>query len=164
MDSTEMGYVFMIMGLAGAFVQGGLMGKLTKKFGDGPVIQGGIIISIIGFALILLTNNFVTAAVYLTIFGIGNGVIRPSISSVLTKSSSIGYGSTTGLLSSFDSIGRIVGPVLGGWLYSLSIGLPYISRSGSIRYCASPLSSIQSKRKGITYKSFFINWLYLRTM
>lgn len=127
MDSTEMGYVFMIMGLAGAFVQGGLMGKLTRKFGDGPVIQGGIIISIIGFALILLTNNFVNAAVFLTIFGIGNGVIRPSISSILTKSSSIGHGSTTGLLSSFDSIGRIVGPVIGGWLYSLSIGLPYIS-------------------------------------
>jgi MFS transporter, DHA1 family, multidrug resistance protein len=127
MDTTEMGYVFMIMGLAGAFVQGGLMGKLTKKYGEGPVIQGGIILSAIGFALILLVDDFVTAAIFLTIFGVGNGVIRPSISSLLTKTSSAGHGSATGLLSSFDSFGRIVGPPLGGWLFELSIGLPYIS-------------------------------------
>lgn len=126
MDSTEMGYVFMIMGLAGAFVQGGLMGKLTKKYGEGPVIQGGIIISAIGFALILLINDFITAAIFLTIFGIGNGVIRPSISSLLTKRSNTGHGSATGLLSSFDSFGRIAGPVLGGWLFTMSIELPYI--------------------------------------
>ncbi|WML44821.1 MFS transporter [Neobacillus sp. PS3-40] len=127
MDATQMGYVFMIMGLAGAFVQGGLMGPLTKRFGENLVIQTGIIISAIGFALILLVDNFTTAAIYLTIFGIGNGVIRPSISSILTKSSTAGHGSATGLLSSFDSLGRIVGPPLGGWLFSLAIGLPYIS-------------------------------------
>lgn len=127
MDSTQMGYVFMIMGLAGAFVQGGLMGKLTKKYGEGLVIQTGIIISAIGFALILLVHDFTTAAIYLTIFGIGNGVIRPSISSLLTKRSTAGHGSATGLLSSFDSFGRIVGPPLGGWLFSLSSGLPYIT-------------------------------------
>jgi DHA1 family multidrug resistance protein-like MFS transporter len=108
-------------------VQGGLMGKLTSRFGEGPVIQGGIIVSAIGFALILLVKDFLTAAIFLTIFGIGNGVIRPSISSLLTKVSTVGHGSATGLLSSFDSIGRIVGPPLGGWLFSLSISLPYIS-------------------------------------
>ena len=126
MDAAQMGYVFMIMGLAGAIVQGGLMGKLTKRYGEGPVIQWGIIISAIGFALILLVNNFTTAAIFLTIFGIGNGVIRPSISSLLTKTSNVGHGSATGLLSSFDSFGRIVGPPVGGWLFSVSIGLPYI--------------------------------------
>ena len=119
MDATQMGYVFMIMGLAGAFVQGGLMGRLTKKYGEGPVIQGGIIVSAIGFALILLVKDFMTAAIFLTIFGIGNGVIRPAISSLLTKVSTSGHGSATGLLSSFDSFGRIVGPPLGGWLFEL---------------------------------------------
>ena len=127
MDTTHLGYIFMIMGLAGAFVQGGLVGRLTKKYGEGAVIQGGVIISAIGFLLILLVDSFATAAVFLTIFGIGNGVIRPSVSSLLTKRSTGGHGSTTGLLSSFDSLGRIVGPPLGGWLFSLAAGLPYIS-------------------------------------
>ena len=127
LGTVELGYIFMIMGLASAVVQGGLVGRMTKKFGEGFVIQIGIIVSAIGFGLILFVHNFTTAAIYLTIFGIGNGVIRPSISALLTKSSNAGHGSTTGLLSSFDSLGRIIGPPLGGWLFSITLDLPYIS-------------------------------------
>ncbi len=87
----------------------------------------GILISAIGFGLILFTQNFTTAAIFLAVFGIGNGVIRPSVSSLLTKQSKTGHGIVTGYLSSFDSLGRIIGPVLGGLLYSITIGLPYIS-------------------------------------
>ncbi|MEH7085667.1 MFS transporter [Neobacillus drentensis] len=127
LDATQLGYIFMIMGFGSAIVQGGLVGRLTKKHGERMVIQSGIIVSALGFALILLVNSFATAALFLTIFGLGNGVIRPSVSSLITKTSSAGYGSSTGLLSSFDSLGRIIGPPLGGWLFSLAIGLPYIS-------------------------------------
>lgn len=127
LGSVKLGYIFMIMGLAGAIVQGGLVGRMTKKFGEGAVIQLGIIISALGFGLILLTDGFGSAALFLTIFGIGNGLIRPSVSSLLTKKSTTGHGSTTGLLSSFDSLGRIIGPPLGGWLFTVAIGMPYIS-------------------------------------
>ncbi|SEN44169.1 Multidrug resistance protein [Mesobacillus persicus] len=127
LEAVQLGYIFMIMGLAQAFVQGGLVGKLTKRFGEGFVIQLGIVISAIGFSLILFTENFFTAALFLTIFGIGNGFIRPGVSSLLTKTSSAGHGSVTGLLSSFDSLGRIIGPPLGGLLFSITIGLPYLS-------------------------------------
>jgi MFS transporter, DHA1 family, multidrug resistance protein len=126
-ESTELGYIFMIMGLAGAFVQGGLIGKLIKKYGEGKVIQSGIIVSAIGFALILLIKDFLTAALYLSIFGVGNGVIRPCLSSLITKHSTVGQGSATGLLSSFDSLGRIIGPPVAGWLFTMMIGLPYVS-------------------------------------
>jgi MFS transporter, DHA1 family, multidrug resistance protein len=127
LGAIQLGYIFMIMGFASAIVQGGLVGRLTKKYGERMVIQGGIIVSTLGFGLILLVDSFATAAIYLTIFGIGNGVIRPSVSSLITKTSTAGYGSSTGLLSSFDSLGRIIGPPLGGWLFSMAVGLPYIS-------------------------------------
>lgn len=127
LGTVQLGYIFMIMGLAGALVQGGLVGRLTKKYGEGAVIQGGIVVSAIGFGLVLFVNSFTTAAIFLTIFGIGNGVIRPSVSALLTKTSKTGHGSTTGLLSSVDSLGRIIGPPLGGWLFTISVDLPYIS-------------------------------------
>ena len=127
LDSIQLGYIFMIMGFGSAMVQGGLVGKMTKKYGESSVILGGMIVSAVGFCLILLVHNFTTAAIYLTIFGLGNGVIRPSVSSLLTKTSTAGHGSSTGLLSSFDSLGRIIGPPLGGWLFSMAVGLPYIS-------------------------------------
>ncbi|WP_312471627.1 MFS transporter [Neobacillus sp.] len=126
-DTVQLGYIFMIMGFGGAIVQGGLVGPMTKRFGEGTVIRIGVFVSAIGFVLILFANSFWTSAVFLTIFGLGNGMIRPAISALLTKNSSTGHGSVTGLLSSFDSFGRIIGPPLGGWLFSISIGLPYIS-------------------------------------
>ncbi len=125
LDAVTLGYIFMIMGLASAAVQGS-MGVLTKKFGEVRIIQVGIIVSALGFALILFIQDFITAAIFLSIFGAGNGVIRPSVSSLLTKKSKAGYGMVTGSLSSFDSLGRIIGPVVGGFLYSVFIGLPYI--------------------------------------
>jgi multidrug resistance protein len=125
--TTHLGYIFMIMGFAGAIVQGGLVGQLTKRFGEGAVIQMGLVVSAIGFGLILLTDSFTTAAIFLSIFGIGNGVIRPSVSALITKRTEVGQGSATGLLSSFDSLGRIAGPPVGGALYSMQIGMPYVS-------------------------------------
>lgn len=126
LDAVNLGYIFMIMGLASAAVQGN-MGKWTKKFGEGQIIKAGISLSILGFGLILFIQNFITAAIFLAIFGVGNGVIRPSVSSLLTKKSKYGHGRVTGYLSSFDSLGRIIGPVLGGFLFSISIELPYIA-------------------------------------
>ena len=127
LGTVELGYIFMIMGVAGAIVQGGFVGIMTKKLGEGMVIKIGITVSAIGFALILTVDSFTTAAIYLTIFGLGNGLIRPAVSALLTKEATSGYGEITGVLSSFDSLGRIIGPSLGGLLYGLSIFLPYIS-------------------------------------
>ncbi|ARA96839.1 MFS transporter [Geobacillus thermodenitrificans] len=126
LDSVQLGYIFMIMGIASALVQGGLLGRLIKRFGEGRVLQGGLAVSALGFAAILLVQDFWTAALFLSIFGIGNGVIRPCVSSLITKQAAGRQGSAAGLLSSFDSLGRIIGPIVGGGLFSYMAGLPYL--------------------------------------
>ncbi len=125
-SAQSLGYAFMVMGLASAFVQGS-MGKLTKIFKETTIIRAGIIVSAIGFALILLIKDFMTATIFLAVFGIGNGVIRPSVLAFLTKMTKGGHGAVTGNLASFDSLGRVLGPVIGGYLYTQMIELPYIS-------------------------------------
>ena len=126
LDSVQLGYIFMIMGIASALVQGGLLGRLIKRFGEGRVLQRGLAVSALGFAAILLVQDFWTAALFLSIFGIGNGVIRPCVSSLITKQAAGRQGSAAGLLSSFDSLGRIIGPIVGGGLFSYMAGLPYL--------------------------------------
>src|SRR5690606_5194363 len=63
LGTVELGYIFMIMGVAGAIVQGGFVGIMTKKLGEGMVIKIGITVSAIGFALILTVDSFTTAAI-----------------------------------------------------------------------------------------------------
>ena len=43
----------------------------------------------------------------------------------MSKQTRTGQGTTMGVMGSFDSLGRIVGPVLAGWLYHFHINLPY---------------------------------------
>ncbi|GAX89872.1 MFS transporter [Effusibacillus lacus] len=126
-DEFDMAMIFMIMGIAGAIVQGGLIGRLTKWLGEPGVIQLGLVTSIIGFLLITQVNSFTTAAIYLTIFGMGNGMIRPAVSALISKKTSAGQGSSMGLLGSMDSLGRIAGPVVGGSLYKAGMAVPYIA-------------------------------------
>ena len=127
LDAIDLGYIFMIMGFGSALVQGGLVGRFSKKYGEGTVIQGGIIVSTIGFVLILLVNSFYNCSNLFNYFWIRKWCHSTCVSALLTKKSTAGHGSATGLLSSFDSFGRIIGPPLGGWLFSITAGLPYIS-------------------------------------
>lgn len=125
MDSFALGFVFMIMGLCGAAVQGGLIGVLVKKLGDQKVIILGLALSAIGFITILFISNFLTAAIFISIFGIGNGLIRPCITAILTKQTIGSNGQISGLIASSDSLGRVLGPLAGSTLFAYSMNLPY---------------------------------------
>ena len=60
---------------------------------------------------------------------VGNSLMVPTSSSLVTKQSSQGQGASLGLFASFASLGRIIGPVTGGALFGLSMGLPYVTGS-----------------------------------
>lgn len=126
-NERDMALIFTIMGITGAIVQGALIGRLSKAFGETKVIQLGLLISFIGFLLITQIHSFAAAAVFLSIFGAGNGMIRPAVSSLVSKRTRTGQGGSMGLLSSMDSLGRIAGPMLGGTLFLAGRNLPYVS-------------------------------------
>jgi len=126
LTSHDLGYMFAMMGIASAFVQGGLIGRLIKNHGEITTIQIGLFISAIGFFLLIFAHNFWSLAIFLTIFGIGNGMMRPSISSFISKKSESGQGLAIGVMDSMDSLGRIIGPPLAGGLYLFFIEVPYI--------------------------------------
>jgi DHA1 family multidrug resistance protein-like MFS transporter len=127
MTSVQLGYVFVVMGVVGAFIQGGLIGKLIKRFGEDRVIQIGLLVSAIGFILIVWATDIVTGAIFLAVFGAGNGMIRPSVSALISKRTTSGQGNALGLLGSLDSLGRIAGPPVGGLLYAKGMTFPYYS-------------------------------------
>ena len=63
----------------------------------------------------------------MTILAVGNGCMRPPImglASVITGDQNQGY--VMGVMNSMGAIGRIVGPVMGGWFYQeISQGAPF---------------------------------------
>lgn len=121
------GIVFVVVGLVQTAILGGLVGRLINRWGEERLVQGGLLLATVGYVLIVLTHNIVTLAVYAAIAGAGHSLMRPSIASYISKRTPAGQGLSIGIMDSFDSLGRILGPAWGGWVYHVGIGLPYAS-------------------------------------
>ncbi|RCW46607.1 MFS transporter [Paenibacillus prosopidis] len=122
----EVGILFFVCGLVGALVQGGIVRRLIKKGEEPKYIAIGLVISAIGFFLLLAAHSLVWATMSLAVFGIGNALIRPCVTSLITQKTTVGQGVASGLSSSMDSLGRIAGPLLGSFFFTIEMGLPYL--------------------------------------
>jgi MFS transporter, DHA1 family, multidrug resistance protein len=122
----QVSMMFFVSGIVGALVQGGVVRKRIKKGGEKKAILIGLILSALGFFLILLSSNVITAAIYMSVFGAGNALIRPCVISLITQRTTVGQGVASGLNSSMDSLGRILGPLIGMALYGVTISLPFV--------------------------------------
>lgn len=122
--STEMGLLFMVMGAVGVAAQMSV-GRLIRRFGEAAVARFGLAVSLAGVLLITRLWNPVTAAAFASVFSFGNSLVRPSVSSLVSKKTTVGQGTALGTMQSFDSLGRIAGPAWGGLAFYLLRDLPY---------------------------------------
>jgi DHA1 family multidrug resistance protein-like MFS transporter len=123
----EVGLTLTVVGLVSAAVQGGLTGPATKRFGEVNVIKVSLIASAVGFVAMLGAYNTTTILLSVAFFVFSNSMIRPGVSSLISKRATIGQGIAMGLNNSFMSLGRVVGPVLAGTLFDIDLRLPYLS-------------------------------------
>ncbi len=56
--TQEVGVMMMVLGLVSALAQGALAGPLTARWGDERIIKSGLLLTAIGFILMLLANTY----------------------------------------------------------------------------------------------------------
>ena len=54
-------------------------------------------------------------------------VLRPAVLSLTSKQAAARQGTVMGLNNSFNSLGRVVGPIWAGFAFDLNYNLPYLS-------------------------------------
>jgi DHA1 family multidrug resistance protein-like MFS transporter len=123
----EVGLILTLIGLVSAAVQGGLTGYATKRWGEEGVIKFSLLGTAVGFVLMLLAFNLTTILLTVSFFVFSNAMMRPGVSSLISRRAEMGQGIAMGLNNSFMSLGRVVGPLLAGMLFDIRISLPYIS-------------------------------------
>ncbi|MFC6331311.1 MFS transporter [Paenibacillus septentrionalis] len=121
----QVGLMFLYSGLAGALIQGGVVRRYVKPGQEPKFIVIGLIISAVGFFMLLSAHSFTWATISIVVFGIGNAITRPCITSLITLKTRVSIGVASGLSNSMDSLGRIAGPIIGSFLFAFSITLPY---------------------------------------
>ena len=98
-------------------MQGGLIGRLVKKFGEARLVVAGFISAAIAYATLGLapTITFILVAAVFSAFG--NGVLRPVITSRMTQA--VGrheQGAALGVSGSLQSLALALAPPTGGFL------------------------------------------------
>lgn len=122
----EIGIMFFISGIVGALVQGGFIRRYAKPGTEPTLIRVGLVVQALGFILLLFSKDVWTASIFMSVFAIGNSLLRPCVTSLITQTTTAGQGVTGGLSSSMDSLGRIAGPLIAGGLFELHSMLPFL--------------------------------------
>jgi MFS transporter, DHA1 family, multidrug resistance protein len=123
----DVGVMMMVLGLVSALAQGVLAGPLTKKLGDELVTKVGLFATAIGFCLMLLANTYLTILLATAFFALTVALQVPALISLTSRRATVPQGIAMGLSNSFVSLGRIVGPLVGGYFFDINIRMPYIS-------------------------------------
>ena len=119
--------MFTYVGLLIVFVQGGMIHRLVKKYGEKKLITVGC--SLIGLGLLLtpLTVDVKILAVALALLSFGAGINTPSNQSMLSRlATGDRMGGVLGVGQSVSTLGRILGPLVGGAAFQyLGFAFPY---------------------------------------
>jgi DHA1 family multidrug resistance protein-like MFS transporter len=125
--AAEMGWMFLFMGSAVFLVQALLLGRWINAAGEANVLKTGLLINASGFLLVIAATGRVSLTTALVVSGVGNQVMRPTNASLISKRTTLGQGASIGIMDSFDSLGRILGPALAGALYRPDVRYPYLA-------------------------------------
>jgi DHA1 family tetracycline resistance protein-like MFS transporter len=118
----EVGYIYAYLGVLGVILQGGLIGRLVKAFGELTLVRAGFFFGMVGLAALGFTHAIPLLLVVTAISSSGTGVVRPALTSLITqKAGRSEQGVVLGLTQSLNSIAAIVAPAIGGFLIDHSL-------------------------------------------
>src|SRR5258706_2772475 len=113
----EIGYVFGYVGLLGIILQGGLIGRLVKRFGEASLVAAGFVTLVVGYFGLGIAPSVVVLLAAGTLAAFGNGVIRPALTSLITQQAGRQeQGVVLGITQSLISMASIVAPIVAGLL------------------------------------------------
>lgn len=117
-DLKTASYGFAYVGVLMVITQGWLIRKWMPRFGEPFLLSLGLVLFAVSLFGVALSQSIFVLAVSMTILAVGNGLMRPpnlGMISILTPAHE--QGMVMGVTNSLASLGRIIGPVLGGYFY-----------------------------------------------
>ena len=118
-----------MVGLISALIQGGLVGRLAKRFGEAKLIIQGAAALAIGVLMIPFSSNVPVLVIAMIIAGYGFSIISPSLNSLISLQ--VGeheQGSIMGVTRSASTMARFIGPAWAGFIFgALGPDWPYFA-------------------------------------
>ncbi len=138
--ATRITSIFLVsVGVTATIVQGGLIGRISKKVKDHKICVGGLLILTIAMVAappLIGAKSWPLLILSGVLLALGMGLFNPAttayISKLVHKSD---QGGALGLNQSMASLGRVIGPLVSGSLFTIDFGLPFYL-AGSLIFIA----------------------------
>lgn len=133
--AKDIAFIITFGSVSGAVVQVTIFGWILKTFGEEKVVSFCLVVASLSVVLTLVVHKYwlivlVTFIVFLSI-----DVLRPTISTQISRMADNQQGYIAGLNSAFTSLGNIAGPVIAGFLFDININYPFLSASVVLLVC-----------------------------
>lgn len=127
LNAFGVGALLAEVGIIAAVVQGLLIGKLTKKFGEVKLALTGMFLMSVGLLITTLAHSNIAMIMIVPFYAIGSALTHPTMSSLISRSTSeTRQGMTLGIAQGLGALGRVVGPPAGTGLFqAFSPAAPY---------------------------------------
>lgn len=148
LSARQTGYLFTYIGVLLGLVQGALVGRLVRHLGESLCVSIGIFSMVMGLTLMPFAPDIFSYCGIIALLAFGTGINNPCINSMLSrKLQPDEQGGVMGIAQSMSSLGRILGPIWGGYSFgSLGFRWPFLS-AGMFMFVAF-LLSLRNLRKG----------------
>jgi len=129
LSARQTGYLFTFIGLLMSLMQGALVGRFVKLWGERWCIVLGTFTMIFGLGLLPFAPSMAAYCGVIALLSFGTGINNPSITGLLSRSSQVDeQGGIMGIAQSMASLGRIVGPIWGGYSFdAFGFRWPFLS-------------------------------------
>lgn len=128
-EVKQVSFGFAYIGVIMIFTQGFLVRRLLPKWGERKVLSWGVFLFALGLGGIAFSENLAAMGITMTLLALGSGLANPAnLGGISLLTSPEEQGATLGVTQSMASLGRIVGPFIGGILYEhFSITAPFLA-------------------------------------
>jgi len=117
LNAQTTSYLLAYVGLLAVIVQGGLIGMLTKRFGESRLISWGVVLQALSLVAWALTPSVPVLLVVLIPMAFSTGVLNTVINSAISRAvPPHEVGGALGTAGALESLSRVVAPSAGGWL------------------------------------------------
>jgi len=153
-SESQNAILFTMFGALGLISQTFLVQRFSKFLGMKKAFGISIIFTALSFLIMYFSHSlmvFVVASIILAVF---NSVVQTLIPTILSQETDEkSQGSIMGLNASYQSIGMILGPILGGEIATIAVPLPFLVGTFLVLFCF--FLSMKVLRPGIKKESAF---------
>jgi len=125
-NEEKTGYLLAYVGFLSALIQGGMFGRLANKYGEAVLVAFGSLVLVVSLFLVpyigIGSGGLTVLLLGMAGFSLGNSIASPALTSLASKTASEEeQGKSFGIMQSAASLGRVIGPLLCGFLLNNAV-------------------------------------------